>query len=261
MYGVAMGPASRDELPLAPASVPPCVRAARGRDLRPALPVGGEERERRAACHVHLAARRCRTDMLPTRTSHLLTRSPSHPHPQPRAYPHLDAGSRPLSRTRSWRSFRRRQRRCAALAPCRPRVVSAHAAAPCPPKSCPVLSASSGTPPAQASPSLSLTQPHRRLRSARVALRVAPRPRVGGRDVCPRRRRPMMRRRVCRRAVRALEGTARCGRASLSAARPSTAAQRAPRAAERADTTPRVAARAAGVARDGRQGEGPPHCG
>ena len=193
--------------------------------------------------------------------SHPLTRSPSHPHPQPRASAHVDARSRPLSGTRSRRSFRRRQRRCAALAPCRPRVVSAHAAAPCPPKSCPVLSASSGTPPAHASPSLTLTQPHRRLRSARVALRVAPRPRVGGRDVCPRRRRPMMRRRVCRRAVRALEGTARCGRASLSAARPSTAAQRAPRAAERADTTPRVAARAAGVARDGRQGEGPLGCG
>ena len=39
MYGVAMGPASRDELPLAPASVPPCMRAARGRDMRPSLPL------------------------------------------------------------------------------------------------------------------------------------------------------------------------------------------------------------------------------
>ena len=141
MYGFAMGPASRDDLPLPSGSAPPCVRSARGSALRPSLPVGGEERERRAACHVHLAARRCRTDMLRTRTSHPLTRSPSHPHPHPRTSPHLDAKSRPLSGIRSRRSFRRRQRRCAALAPCRPRVVSAHAAAPCPPKSCPVLSA------------------------------------------------------------------------------------------------------------------------
>ena len=141
MYGFAVGPASRDDLPLAPASAPPCVRAARVRALWPSHPVGGEERARRAACHVHLAARRCRTDMLPTRTSHPLTRSPSHPHPHPRTSPHVDAGSRPLSGTRSRHSFRRRQGRCAALAPCRPRVVSAHAAAPCPPKSCPVLSA------------------------------------------------------------------------------------------------------------------------
>ena len=141
IHGFAVGPASRDDLPLPSGSAPPCVRSARGSALRPSLPVGGEERERRAACHVHLAARRCRTDMLPTLSSHPLTRSPSHPHPQPRASAHVGARSRPLSGTRSRRSFRRRQRRCAALAPCRPRVVSAHAAAPCPPKSCPVLSA------------------------------------------------------------------------------------------------------------------------
>ena len=105
MYGFAVGPASRDDLPLPSGSAPPCVRSARGRALWPSHPVGGEERERRAACHVHLAARRCQTDMLPTRTSHPLTRSPSHPHPQPRASAHVDARSRPLSRTRTWRSF------------------------------------------------------------------------------------------------------------------------------------------------------------